>query len=112
MPVSERAKQFMPFSALKGFREALAEKENPIVPKSEITEDQAELIEAELKSLKPMDQVTVIYYNGRGYTQIRGRVMRINVVKRLLIVAGNTIPIPDIYRLTIDKHVTSPTNDI
>ena len=32
MPIEERAKQFMPFSALKGLEEALASKEKIIVP--------------------------------------------------------------------------------
>lgn len=34
-----RAKQFMPFDALKGFREAVAEKERIIVPKRDLPEE-------------------------------------------------------------------------
>ena len=36
MPVSDRAKQFMPFSALKGLDEALRAKEKIVVPKVEL----------------------------------------------------------------------------
>ena len=34
MPRADRASQFMPFAALKGFEEALAAKEKIIVPKA------------------------------------------------------------------------------
>ena len=37
MDRANRAKQFMPFDALKGFREALAEKERVTVPKKELS---------------------------------------------------------------------------
>lgn len=36
MDPADRAKQFLPFDALKGFREALEEKERTIVPKGEL----------------------------------------------------------------------------
>ena len=41
MERSNRAKQFMPFDALKGFREALEEKERILVPKRELSEGRA-----------------------------------------------------------------------
>ena len=37
MDRADRAKQFMPFDALKGFREALKEKEKVTVPKIELS---------------------------------------------------------------------------
>lgn len=104
MPVAERAKQFMPFSALKGFREALLEREKTIVPKAEVAEDQAEIIERRLKSLKPLDQVSVVYYDCGEYVRTDGRVMRIDADRQLLTVAGKAIPIGDIYNLTIEKR--------
>lgn len=36
MDKADRAKQFLPFDALKGFREALAEKERNHVPQGEL----------------------------------------------------------------------------
>ena len=44
MDPSERAKQFLPFDALKGFREALAEKERTIVPQGELEVEREEEI--------------------------------------------------------------------
>ncbi len=40
MDRENRAKQFMPFDALKGFREALAEKERLTVEKGDLAEEQ------------------------------------------------------------------------
>ena len=38
----ERAKQFMPFAALKGYPEALRKKEKVVVPKKELSEEYQE----------------------------------------------------------------------
>ena len=46
MDRADRAKQFMPFDALKGFREALAEKEKLVEEKK--STERAELTEEEL----------------------------------------------------------------
>lgn len=42
MPIEDRAKQFMPFAALKGLPDALAAKEKITVPKTELSEEMAE----------------------------------------------------------------------
>lgn len=39
MSREERAKQFMPFAALKGYPDALRKKEKIIVPKMELSEE-------------------------------------------------------------------------
>ncbi len=45
-----RAKQFMPFDALKGFREAVAEKERIIVPKRDLPEEKKRGVRLEVKT--------------------------------------------------------------
>ena len=47
MDVSIRAKQFLPFDALNGFREALAEKEQCPVFKKDLSDDQKEWLDRE-----------------------------------------------------------------
>ena len=46
MPVEDRAKQFMPFAALKGLPDALAARERIIVPKTELSEEMAQELDA------------------------------------------------------------------
>ena len=45
MDRAERAKQFMPFAALKGYEEALREKEKIVVPRIELSEEMKEELE-------------------------------------------------------------------
>ncbi len=78
MDRQQRAKQFAPFDALKGFREALREKEKVVVPKVELSEDKKEELDFLLQTLKKEDTVTVIYYNGEEYVQVTGIVTQIN----------------------------------
>ena len=45
MTREDRAKQFMPFAALKGYPEALAKKEKIIVSKVEVSEEYAVVLD-------------------------------------------------------------------
>ena len=63
MDRAQRAKQFAPFAALKGFEEALREKERIIVPKVELYEEKKAEIDSILRNKKKQDSITVIYYN-------------------------------------------------
>ena len=62
MPPSRRAKQFAPFDALKGLKEAIARKERIPVPRRILSEDAIAEINPQLMSLKPGNIATVVYY--------------------------------------------------
>lgn len=62
MPRSRRAKQFMPFDALTGLREAIAAKERVIEPWRYPSEDAIAEINATLLKLHKGQIVTVVYY--------------------------------------------------
>ena len=53
MSVQDRAKQFLPFAALKGLPEALAEKERVVVPKIILTEDMSEELNRKMQQIEP-----------------------------------------------------------
>ena len=53
MPLSQRAKQFAPFDALKGLKEAIAQKEHTPTPRRELSEDAIAEINTRLSNLKP-----------------------------------------------------------
>ena len=59
----ERAKQFMPFAALKGYPEALRKKEKVVVPRAEVSEEYAEVLNRKVKKVKKNDMITVIYFS-------------------------------------------------
>ena len=50
--VSDRARQFLPFDALKGFNEAIRAKEKIVVPKVELSDDKKDELDFLLQTLK------------------------------------------------------------
>ena len=97
-----RAKQFMPFDALKGFREAVSEKERIIVPKRDLSEEQKEEINWRLRQIQEKDIITVEYFHNREYVQVTGMVTRIDDVTRTLDIVNTRIAFADISDLKYD----------
>ncbi len=96
MPVSQRAKQFMPFSALKGLYEALSEKEKIIVPKPELSEEKAEEIDQKLHQIQKGKIITVVYYDDGEYLKITGMVADFNPEKRIIQIVDTKITFDDL----------------
>lgn len=94
--MSNRAKQFVPFDALKGFQEALRKKEKMPVSRKELAEEQAEELNEKLKKLTTGKMITVVYYNDGEYIQLTGIVVKIEKNKKYLQMAEIIIPIDDI----------------
>ena len=96
MSMSNRAKQFVPFDALKGFQEALRKKEKMPVPRKELAEEKAEELNEKLKKLTTGKMITVVYYNDGEYIQLTGIVVKIEKNKKYLQMAEIIIQIDDI----------------
>lgn len=97
MDRENRAKQFMPFSALKGYEEALKREEQILVPQTELSEDyQAELNE-KLQQIQPGDKVTVEYYWNGSYIRMAGVVQKINITYRYLLINDRKINFGRLY---------------
>ena len=80
-----RAKQFLPFDALKGFQEALRKKEIEYIPKKELSEDIKEELGEMLSSLDSGENIRVKYYNISKYEYFLGKVKKIDKIKRKII---------------------------
>lgn len=78
MSPADRAKQFMPFAALKGLPEALAKKEKIIVPKMELSEEYKEELDRAFRQIRHKDIVSIVYYHEENYVKITGMVSKIN----------------------------------
>lgn len=102
MDRENRAKQFIPFDALKGFREALAEKERIIVPKRDLSEEQKEILNRKLNQVQKNDMITVEYFNDGEYVQVTGRVSRLDATSRVLKIVNTKINFEDISDLQGD----------
>lgn len=107
MPISDRAKQFMPFAALKGLPEALAAKERIVVPKKILSEEMAEELNRKMHLLQRGQIATVIYFHRDEYLKITGMVARIDSTSRLLQIVNTKIEFDDILDV---EFPSSPTN--
>ena len=97
--MENRAKQFMPFAALKGYEEALRAKEKIVVPKIELSEEKKEELNQKMQQVHKNDMITVVYFSQGEYLQMEGLVSRIDVTAKVLKVVNTKIAFADIYEL-------------
>ena len=97
MTREDRAKQFMPFAALKGYPEALAKKEKIVVPKAEISEEYAQMLDQKLRRVSKNDMITVVYFSNGEYLKKTGMVSRIDETSRIIKIVNTKILFDDIY---------------
>lgn len=97
MSREDRAKQFMPFAALKGYPEALRKMERVVVPKMQLTEDYAQELDRRLHLISVGDMVTVVWFCKNEYVRTTGLVSRLDPDSRILAVVNTKIPLDDIF---------------
>ena len=101
MPRSRRAKQFMPFDALTGLREAIAAKERVIEPRRYPSEDAIAEMNAKLLDLHKGQIITVVYYGDyeQRYLQLTGPVIKVDPYWHSIQIESITIDFSEIYEL-------------
>ena len=77
-----RAKQFLPFDALKGLQEALKEKEIEYEEKKELSEDTLAELNNKFNQIEKGSFVKIRYYRNGRYSEIKGIVTYIDYIKR------------------------------
>ena len=100
---ADRAKQIIPFDALKGFKEALKEKEKIKVEKKELSEEEIKENSRILSIIKKRDMVKVNYFCQNEYLQIIGVVTKIDLILKELTIVKTRIKFEDIYQITIEN---------
>jgi hypothetical protein len=101
MPASQRAKQFAPFDAVVGLRQALKEKEKIRIPKKELSEDAIEEINRKLKRLEIGQTITIIWYDflEENYSKTTNKITKINTKNKSLELENTLIFFEDIYAI-------------
>lgn len=101
MPPTQRAKQFTPFDAVVGLRQALKEKEKIRIARKELSDDAKEEINIALKQLKAGQIATVIWYNSpeQNYIKTTGKIIKINTTNKNLEIENQFIFFEDIYTI-------------
>lgn len=99
MTQAERAKQFLPFSALNGLEERIARQEFVPEERRLLGEDAQAELDTALRELQAGDTVTVTYYRDRQYRTQTGPARRLDPVRGTLAVGETIIPLADLYAL-------------
>lgn len=95
----DRAKQFMPFAALKGYPEALHEKEKIFSEKPVFSQEYEEELNRRLLSVRKNDIVTVVYFCDHEYVKITGIVTAVNYDLKTVRIVKTTVFFHDICSL-------------
>ena len=104
MPVSERAKQFIPFSALKGLNEALAQNEKRYDEMPWMSDEATEAIKKTLAKIRPRDSV-ILDFNRYGRNRhIEGTVQRYDTAVRAIEVDSVQIAFDEIFNIIIKEN--------
>ena len=101
MQNKERAKLFMPFDALKGFRECLRLAEKNISSKKTISEEMENDINNKLLCLSKGDKIKVIHFYNIDYIETIGFVRKIDMVEKCLYIDNSKIDLENIIDVLI-----------
>lgn len=101
MPISERAKQFLPFAAVKGLTEALEKKEKIFVTKVEMSEALAMELNEKIHNIQKGSIVTITYFNDDAFIRFTGTVVEIDSIFRTIQIDDTRIDIDDIQDLEL-----------
>ena len=89
--MSDRARQFLPFDALKGFKEAIKERQKIKVEKPELSEEMAIELSYKLNQVKKGMIVKIVHYDNEEYIETFGMVSEfsgvfnyLKIVKKVL----------------------------
>ena len=77
-----RAKQFLPFDALKGLQEAIREKEVEYEEKRDLAEDTLNDLNNKFNQIDNGSFVKITFYKNGKYSEIKGRVTNIDYNKK------------------------------
>ena len=103
MTRQDRAKQFMPFDAMKGLQEALRarEEKHSRVMRRERSEETLNELTLEVSKLERGDKVEVLYYHAFHEQHRTGVIERIDTIYHYILLDGVKISFDDIYDLKI-----------
>lgn len=97
MKISERAKQFMPFSALKGFDDMIKVENKEPSDRKILSDEDSDNIGLVLGEIKKNDVVKITFYETDGYVTLTGIVAMIDYDMKRLTVVKRAIDFEDIY---------------
>lgn len=95
----DRARQFMPFAALKGYHELARKQERVPEPRQAMTEERSLLLSQTLSNLKRGDIVSVTHYENSAYVTTQGKISELNEAFHSLRIVKKKISFNDILAI-------------
>jgi len=101
MPLSQRAKQFAPFDALKGFKEAIQDVnyQTELVDRIILSEDQLDKLDEIAHSLNKGERITITYYHKGRYLKLSGVFTKIDEIEKVMVMGGEVFGLGDIIEI-------------
>lgn len=99
----DRARQFLPFDALKGFREMLLEKEREVEQVKELSLDNIDAIDIIFKDINIGTKIKIVYYDEYKYIETIDIIKRIDNVYKKIYLNNKIIDFKDIIKIEIVK---------
>lgn len=97
---AERAKMFLPFDSLKGFRDYLKKKERILVEKKELSSDDYERLNRTMQQIRIGSMIKVVYYDQGDYVELEGMVCKLDAqIKRNIQIVNTVISLEDIIEV-------------
>ena len=97
--MNERAKQFLPFDTLRGFKNEIRKKEKIIVPKKKLFEESARELSYKLNQIKKGMIIKIVYFKNDEYIECEGMVSKIDKSQKIVIIVKTLIEFKDIYTI-------------
>ncbi len=95
-PHADRARQFMPFAALKGYHELAHSQEAIHIPRPELSEERLTELTEIMRSLNPGDDVRISFYEGGQRVTLKGALSKVDEVTHSAIIGTKRIPLASI----------------
>jgi hypothetical protein len=100
-----RARQFMPFAALKGYDALVRQKQEIKEPRQPLTSEEVEQLDATLHSLKKGTFVECTLYKGGHYEKRVGVVTQVDAILHNLWVSGQCFPFETLCQVVVPESI-------
>ena len=97
---ADRARQFLPFDALKGYKEAIMSKRKVVLTKKELSEDEAENLSYKFNQIQVGMMIKVIYFENNEYISIEGMVSKIDFDNKYIQIVKKKVNINSIVNIS------------
>lgn len=96
---ADRARQFMPFAALKGYHELAHEQEFVRQPRQDMTDERARVLSETVAALRKGDRARAVHYENGAYATACGVIASVDLAFRSLAIGKKRISFDDILSL-------------